>query len=383
MAIAAKLGAIAAFWLAIGLVQTFNWGHGVAKAVVMALLLIATPFIMAGTRAGSAPLPPRLHRMIAIALGVLLVGNIVFLGLRIAHPRLIDIATTTLAAGEALLHGANPYTLPIDAGPEAAGFTGYKYLPVMIAAYLPLGAILGARGILLTNLVILLACLWLMRRLAGTALAPLLLLMLPMVSAQLFAKGATDLVAVLPLLAAAAVAERSGFLAGLGVGLSIAAKLVPGALFLPCLLPALGRWRYIAGVAVGLTPLLPFLVLSPHALIANTLLFNLQRVPDATSWMLDAPAAAIGAAHLAMAAVYLAAFVYVWRQAPPLVARFGIAAMLTLAAILSGPAAHHNYQLWWLPFYCVLLSAALAPSETCQETGFRYTSALGIDTRGS
>jgi hypothetical protein len=33
--------------------------------------------------------------------------------------------------------------------------------------------------------------------------------------------------------------------------------------------------------------------------------------------------------------------------------------MLVLAALLSSPAAHHNYQLWWLPFYCLVLARAL------------------------
>jgi len=196
-------------------------------------------------------------------------------------------------------------------------------------------------------------------------------------------QGATDLIAVLPLLAGFAVSGRSSFLAGLGVGLSIAAKPVPGSLFLPCLLPPTQRWHYAAGVAVGLLPLVPFLLLSPQSLISNTLLFNLHRLPDATSWLFDAPSAAIGAAHLAMVGIFLCAFVYVWRQAPLLITRLGIGAMLTIAAILTGPAAHHNYQLWWLPFYAVMLSAALAPLQACQETGFRYTSALGMNARGS
>ena len=27
--------------------------------------------------------------------------------------------------------------------------------------------------------------------------------------------------------------------------------------------------------------------------------------------------------------------------------------------VLAGPGAHHNYQLWWLPFYALALGAAL------------------------
>lgn len=383
MTLQAKIGVVALFWLAVGLIQTFNWGFGVEKAAVLLLLLLVTPFIMAQSRTTRTPLTPRLQRAISIAAGALLILEIIYLGARIIHPHLIDVAMTTLAAGDALLHGANPYDLPIDTGPESAGFTGYKYLPVMILAYLPLGAPLGQRGILLTNLFLLLGCLWLMRRLARSNLAPLLFLMLPLMAQQIFAKGATDLITVLPLLAAFALSERSSFLSGVCVGLSIAAKPLPGGMFLPCLIPPERRWHYASGVAVGLTPLLPFLWLSPQNLFDNIVSFNLSRSADGTSWLFNAPPQAAAAAHLAMVGVFLYACVYIWRQAPPLAVRCGIGTMLTIVAILCGPGAHHNYQLWWLPFYGVLLSLTLAPVEACQGAPLRYMSATGMDARGS
>lgn len=383
MTMTVKVGVVVCFWLAVGLIQTFNWGHGIAKAAVMLLLLAAAPFAIAAARKVPTALPPGLRHAITIAAPALLMIEVIYLAMRIIHPHLIDVATTTLAAGDALLRGANPYGLPIDMGPESAGFTGYKYLPVMIFAYLPLGAPLGQRGVLLTNLILLLACLWLMRRLARTALAPLLFLMLPIMPEQIFAKGATDLVTVVPLLAAFVVAERSSFLSGLCVGLSIAAKPIPGGMFLPCLFPAAKRWHYAAGVAVGLVPIAPFLWLSPQSLIENTVLFNLARIPDGTSWLFDTPPQAAEAAHLAMIGIFLYACAYMWRHAPSLVTRCGLGAMLTIAAILCGPGAHHNYQLWWLPFYGVLLSRALVPEEACQDSDLRYTSAAELDARGS
>ena len=383
MSLAAKIGIAVAFWLAIGLIQTFNWGLGVEKAAVMLLLLIATPFILSASRANPTPLAPPWERALGVATIVLLVIETAYLAGRILHPHLIDVATTTLAAIDALLHGANPYALPIDTGPEAAGFTGYKYLPVMALTYLPLGALLGQRGILLTNLVLLLASVWLMKRLARSNLAPLLFLMLPMLPQQIFAKGATDMATVAPLLAAFLFVERNSFLTGLCVGLSIAAKPVPGAMFLPCLLPPTERWRYALGVAVGLTPLLPFLLASPETFFGNIVSFNLTRSADGTSWLFNAPPEAAAAARLVLVGIFLYAGVFVWRQAPTLAMRCGIGAMLTIAAILAGPGAHHNYQLWWLPFYAVMLSLALAPDEACQEEPLRYTSAAGMDARGS
>jgi len=383
MSLTAKFGVVVAFWLAVGLIQTFNWGSGIEKAIVMLLLIMAAPFVVAAARATSTSLPPRWERAAGIATIVLLVAESGYLIGRILHPHLIDVATTTLAAGDAILHGMNPYAVPIDTGPESAGFTGYKYLPVMALAYLPLGALLGQRGILLTNLVLLLTSVWLLKHLARSNLAPLLFLMLPLMPQQIFAKGATDMAPVVPLLAAFLFVERNGFLTGLCVGLSIAAKPLPGAMFLPCLLPSVERERYALGIAAGLTPILPFLVASPQSLFANIVTFTLTRSADGTSWLYHAPPEASAAARLVLGASFLYAAIFVWRQVPNLATRAALGTMLTIAAILAGPGAHHNYQLWWLPFAALMLSLALAPDEACQEEPLRYTTAAGMDARGS
>lgn len=373
-----KLGAIVLFWLGVGLIQTFNWGNGAPKAVVMLAMLVAAPFVLRAARQPVTPPTPGFARGISIALWIALALDLAYFAARIVAPHVIDIATTTMAAGQALLHGTNPYAAPLDIGPESAGFTGYKYLPVMIAAYLPLAASLGQRGVLITNLIVWLAILWLMKRLAGARLAPLLLAMLPLVAEQIFAKGATDLLAVLPLLGALALVERSPFWCGVSTGLSIAAKLLPGAAVLPALIPPERRAAFVAGVVVGLLPVVPFVIAGPQAFWGNIVLFNLARTADDTSWLHFAPATVATAAHLAFAAAILGAAIFVWRRKPALATRTGIAAMLGIAAILAGPGAHHNYQLWWLPFYGVLLSLALEPAR-----GFGYTSGAKVTAKGA
>jgi hypothetical protein len=370
-----KLGAIAAFWLAVGLIQTFNWGSGIPKAIVMLLVLAAAPLILVAARR-SVPPSPAFTRGADIAFWIALALSLVYFAARVIAPHIIDIGLTTLEAGKALVQGLNPYALPIDTGPEAAGFTGYKYLPMMIIDYLPLGAPFGQRGVLITNLIVLLACLWLMKRIAATMLAPLMLVMLPLVAEQIFAKGATDLAAVLPLLAALALVERSSFWCGVGVGLSIASKLLPGVALLPALIPAERRISFIAGVIVGALPILPFALLRPPAFWDNIVRFNLSRLPDSTSWLHAMPASVATAVHLLFAAVLVAATVQVWRRPPPLIARATLAAMLGIAAILAGPGAHHNYQLWWLPFYALALALALAPTARVG-----YISAADFATR--
>jgi hypothetical protein len=357
----------ALFWLAVGLVQIFNWSEsGPWKGLVLLALLVSVPAVLRILRRPVADAPAgRLLLALVIALAAL---ELVYGTVRLVHPRLIDMATTTLAAGHAMLAGQNPYTVPID--PELAGaFGGYKYLPVMPAIYLPLGLALGARGVLVTNLLLQVATIVLMlgigRRIGATragAIGAVLYLSLPLVAEQLFAKGATDLAAVVPLLLAFFTFGRSDFLSGLCTGLSIAAKLFPGVAFAPCLLPAgrLARVRYALGIAVGLLPVLPYALAAPTAFYDNIILFNTIRPPDATSWLAFAPAGAAVAARSIVATLAVAIVVHVWHRPPNIAVRCALAAALTLAAILAAPTAHHNYQLWWLPFYALALGTVLA-----------------------
>lgn len=356
----------AAFWLAVGLVQIFNWDEaGPWKALVLLALLATVPIMLRVLRHPRVDAPPR-RALIALVIALAAV-ELIYGVARLVHPRLIDMATTTLAAGHAMLSGQNPYVLPID--PELGGaFGGYKYLPVMPAIYLPLGLALGARGILVTNMLLQTATvasmLHLGRRIesrTASAVAVAVYLSLPLVMQQLFAKGATDLAAVVPLLVAFIAFERSDFLSGLCVGLSVAAKLFPGTAFVPCLLPRGGaaRLRYGAGIVVGLLPILPYAVAAPRAFYDNIILFNAIRPPDSTSWLAFAPEGAAVAARSIFAALALAVTVHVWRRPPDVAERCALAAALTLAAILAAPTAHHNYQLWWLPFYALALGTAL------------------------
>ncbi len=361
------------FWIAVGLVQKFNWGAGGAKALVLLAVLLAVPVIATLAERRDADRRPA-HRALVLAALLLLALQTAYGLWQLRHqPGLTDIATTTLAAGDSLRAGANPYASAVDAAVTDARFGGYKYLPVMIAAYLPLGAALAERGVVLTNLLLALAAAGLVfrlaRRLAGMRagwLAALLYLSLPLVPFQLFAKGVTDLVAVVPLLLALLACERRPMLAGLALGLSLAAKLLPGALVLPCCLPAMRRARvlYAAGVALGLTPVLPFLLWSPAAFVDNILLFNLIRPADSTSWLFEAPAPIVTLAHAAAVAALVAVAIYVRARPPSLAWRAALAAMLMLLALLAGPTAHNNYQLWWLPLVAALLGAALLPKPS-------------------
>jgi hypothetical protein len=385
---AATLALAALFWSAVGLVQIFNWNHGIAKAAVLLCLLLAVPALIARLPSGGTALPRRWQRIVALIAGAMLLAELGFAAKQFLRPHVIDVATTTLAAGLALLHGQNPYELTLDPMGAGLGFTGFKYPPMMAAIYLPLGLWLGERGVVATNLALFLAALALLARLArreagaGAALlAPALFLILPMVPQQLFAKGATDLAPVVPLLLAALCWRERPGLSGFLIGLSIATKPLPGGMFLACLLPAgaAPRLRYGMGVVIGLLPILPFLLWSPDAFLDNVVRFDALRPADTTSWLAFAPPQASGIARAALLVMLLSVIALFWRRDQALLPRLGLAAMLTLGAILAGPAAHHNYQLWWLPFYALILAAAL---ETCQAARLSCSSARGSRSEG-
>jgi len=368
-----SLLAIALFWVAVLLIELLDWNLGVYKALVMVSVLGALlPLTRLAWRAQPA-VEPRPEKCLAIAVGLLVAAQAAYAAGLVWHPRLTDIPATILAAGDALLKGANPYVLPIDEGPSEMDmgeiFYGFKYSPLTIVAYLPLGAPLGPRGIVLTNLLLQLATAWLVFQLAraqgtrGTGLlAALIYLTLPILPFEAFHRGVADLVATLPLLVALLHADRKPWLAGLCVGLSLSAKLLPGGLLLPCCLPTESRerLRYGAGIAVGLVPTLLAVLWSPVEVWNNLILFNLLRPMDSTSWLLEAPPATAWIARGAFVVVFLAASALMWRaRAMTIPVRCGFGAVAILAALLSGPVVHNNYQLWWLPLFAVVLAAIL------------------------
>lgn len=359
------------FSLAVFALQDVPRGHGLWTLAGIALVAASLPALLWLARRAWAPTGAATGRVLAAACGVFAAAQLGFALMRAAKLKVIDIGETTLAAVLAAAHGANPYALPLD--PLAGGiadaggaFHGYKYLPMMILAYAPLCLALGLRGIVATNILLQAATAAALRALAARGVGPIaglaaatLYLSLPFPAFQLFARGVNDLVPVLPLLGALLLLERRPFWSGLLVGLSLAAKLMPGLAVLPCLVPAPGaRRRYGLGVVVGLLPILPFAAASPDSFAANILLFNALRPTDDTSWLYGLPgsvaAAARAAAALALAGLYL----HIWRHPPALAARCAAAALAILLVFAVGPDMHHNYYLWFIPFLAPLAAWA-------------------------
>ena len=348
-------------------------GHGPWTLAGIAALAAVLPALLWLARKERAPPGDQARRVLLWALGVFGAAQLAFAALRTAKLKIIDIGQTTFDAVTALAQGVNPYTAAIDpmaGGIAASGgaFHGYKYLPVMLAAYAPLCLALGVRGIVVTNLLLQGATAAALRALAARGggpvaglLAAVLYLSLPFPAFQLFARGVNDLVPVLLVLGALLLIDGRPFWAGVLVGLSLAAKLMPGAAVLPCLMPApAARRRYLRGVAAGLLPVLPFLAAAPVAFVQNIVLFNALRPIDDTSWLFGFSGAvallARGAAVLALAALYVA----VWKRPPRLEARIAAALLAILLVFAVGPDMHHNYYLWFIPLLAPLAARAAA-----------------------
>ena len=45
---------------------------------------------------------------------------------------------------------------------------------------------------------------------------------------------------------------------------------------------------------------------------------------------------------------------------PSFARRCGLMVLAVVGALLTGPDAHNNYMIWWVPFFCILLGALVS-----------------------
>jgi hypothetical protein len=361
------------------LLGAFDWGMAAARAGMLLLALPICWFLWRRYRRPSfivANSPA--HPFAFLTVGcLLLVWQLFYFLDQYPNPRLIDVATTTLKAGQSIVAGNNPYTLPLDPRPESQqggrSFDGYKYGPAMALLYFPLSSVLELQGILITNFVLQLLVAGLVAALATRIAGPtaglfafLLYMSIPFVPGELFQQGITDLAAVAPLLAACLIVDRWPLITGLLVGLSISIKPLPGSLFVILCLPAKGRAQYLLGLAVGLLPLALATAFAPSAVFSNLVVFNMIRPPDSTSWLETVPKEIGLLARFVFGGVMLAALALIWRRPPELFARLSICVVCSVFLLLSSSICHRNYLLWWLPLLAVLLASAALPSAATE-----------------
>jgi hypothetical protein len=341
--------------------------HLTSAEALAAAGLAATPLILRATGLRSQIALDRLPALLTI-LCIALALNRLRMAFGYLHaPDMEDIGKTTIAAVHTVFSGRNPYATPLDRHPEYPEFPGYKYLPMMIAVYAPLGSLFDQTGLRLTNLgldLLMTVTILLSARRIGGRVAGLLAvsayLMLPVLPRDIYKHGVTDLAPVLPLVVALSLSGTRLGRAGLLIGLSVAAKLFPGLLVALCCLrrPRLGYYL-ICGI-VGILPAVAFYFWGPEDFTRNVFLFILSRPLDETSWMFGMAPLVPMVAKLVYFLFLLAVLIHLVTATPGMVRRCGLIVLCIVGALLTGPDAHNNYMIWWVPFFCILLGVQLS-----------------------
>jgi hypothetical protein len=338
-----------------------------AAEAVTAGAIVAAPLILQAFGVRSLIALNRLPALLAALCIALAVNRLRIVVGYLHHPDMEDIGRTTIAAVHAVLAGHNPYAAPIDLHPEYPGYPGYKYLPMMIAAYAPLVSAFDEVGLRLTNVILdgalSVAVFFPARRIGGPIaglLAVIAWLMLPILPPDIYKHGVTDLAPVLPLVVALTISETRLGRAGLLIGLSVAAKLFPGLLVALCCLRRQRLGYYIAGGVVGILPAIAFYLWEPAEFTRNVFLFILSRPMDETSWMFGLPPIVPTLAKLGYFLFLFAVLVYLVVASPGMVRRCGLIVLCVIGALLTGPDAHNNYMIWWAPFFCILLGGLVS-----------------------
>jgi hypothetical protein len=385
------LATLPAAWFIIDVIEWASWDAGARRALA-SLSLLALTAIFAGfaeIRRGGMPAPrPRVRPLVTIVVCCLCLPAVWWqaeLGVaRFRAPHVNDIPIHTLAAARAMASGRSPYAVVVDKRAESAeqgrNYDGFKYLPMTAVVFSPAALLDGPPGVILTNACLQVAVALLIffaaRSLVGSLAASLSLifyLWLPIVPRQLFGPGVTDYAAVVPLLAAFALGDRKPWLAGLLVGLSLSAKLVPALPLAAILAPAECPWRrgagrrYWAGFVGGCLPALVYLLWSPADLISNVLLFNLSRPVDSTSWLDGHPTWWRTVTTVGLAGLFVVGAAIRWLADPGRRGRALLILVLTMGTTLLGPINHGNYQLWWIPWLAIVLASCVGPFLAVRE----------------
>ncbi len=390
--------------LAVNKIEDASWNAGTTRAQYSASLLAFTIALAAAAefiyRGRAAPAKLGLAGALLVCCACLpaVYSQEQLAEVRLESPHLNDIPLTTMAAAKAIASGANPYTSPVDPRAESReqqrNYDGFKYMPLMAVAYLPSAIADSPRAVIVTNIllnILATAILYLLARLlsgdlAG-AIAVIFYLSLRIVPRQLYGPGVTDLAAVVPLLAAFVAGESMPFLGGLLLGVSVSTKVLPALALVLVFAPAVHPWRsatgrrFWLGFACGCLPALLYFAWSPGAVLSNVIFFNLFRPVDTTSWLDGHPGSWRTMATLGLLLVLIVGSAVRWSMRPPARSRVVLILALIVAMTLLGPVNHGNYQLWWLPWFAVVLGSSLAvflePRANATATGSRTSSIHG------
>ena len=242
---------------------------------------------------------------------------------------------------------------------------GFKYGPAMLALYSPFLAAFGPVGIPIAHLLLFVcavaALAWwerAKRRAAfWTALAIAPFVLTPHVATNILDQGHLDLFPVLLCVIAVIAVERGHYaIAACAIGISTAAKLLPGLVFVP-LLFAGPWWSSALALAMPLVCLAPFAI-DDWTGLQHNIGYPFTRDPDSTALMFSLTGPMVWIVRLIALAVigWL-----LWRAQRRHWAHVEMLEWILgaqLAILAAGATLHNNYLVWLLPYFGALAIAS-------------------------
>jgi hypothetical protein len=256
-----------------------------------------------------------------------------------------------------------------------ASILGYKYGPLLFLLALPLTMIFGPASISLLNLVAFLA--WTAVLLAILRKMQFSPRVIAVVMASILATyeipwnflclTASDIWPLLfSSLAVLALLSDRPILMGGAIGLALASKIFPAALFVPLLFhtrPLSSVAKAVAtSVLVAASLYGPFILWDSESFFLNVVRWPALMAPDSTAWVYyaDATIALYARAVIALALLILALRLIVGRDQQ----LFRCLALLNLLLVLAGTAFHNNYVTWFVPWLFMAMAEALKNAKS-------------------
>ena len=350
---------LATLWLALALVHLLDWDQGFRRGVALAAVLL---LVLGASEA--AAIGKRISRIATAAL--LALGTMAFAyGFLYASP--IDIGESGVRAISAFLaDGSNPYSTQVDeVDVRRPGhfFGGYKYFPLTLILYTPGVALLGIKGLYLTNFLFYLGSVWVVYaiarhlkqigQIADPALPVIVYTSSVTVLLENFVIGVNDGVIVFFALSAMLAAfQRRETMSALLLGCAIGTKWTVGALFFLALLPYI-RHRIAYCLWAALIPaatIMPFLLWNPGDFVSNTAHFFRHKTPDSTGFLTKfSPGLAAGTIRIGLFVLFW--IVWAWYCRIRKTERTMILVLPVLMTIffLIPLENHRNHLLWLIP----------------------------------
>jgi len=149
-------------------------------------------------------------------------------------------------------------------------------------------------------------------------------------------------------------------------------KIMPAPIAMVLLLP-LGlptARRFVAGITIGLVPIMVFATLDPSAFFNNVALFNIVRPSSPASLWSGMPSTVIWLLRIGFVGTFLATAAAAVIRDLSIDRRMTAYVVLTIVVLLTSQTNFDNYWLWWIPPYLTLLCAGwMRPSSEISRDG--------------